>query len=326
MQINEQAIQLAQTHMRRANPSNWDGTGTSPAEFRTQIHTYAVNDGIELDVSFERDDVKWVHHCELRDKNTGELMACAYGAGINSIDALAETVASILLHADNGQNNDAPTYPGYHMNCLGTRNCHGRTVTDCDAKIDVIISIPEHNGTNNMTFRAGIPSCRCRDQESTLSVLREIIGKYLHEHACLGHHWAPDCLTWCKALTDIPVDYFKNEGIDIEIVDAPITITLSPDAKPCSDYCTERTTGKPVYKVTETNVDGCESTATEYVTFDQILTPNQCTAFSSALDAALANNDDDDTADMIQTALNCPELQYLNGRIILPPFAGEFKF
>ena len=79
----EKARKIAEDFLSKANPTNWDGVGEQPKELDTRIITYDIdskNDN-ELDISFEYldkdafpDDPGWTHYCELRDKETGNLM------------------------------------------------------------------------------------------------------------------------------------------------------------------------------------------------------------------------------------------------------------
>lgn len=60
-----------------------------------------------------------------------------------------------------------------------------------------------------------------------------------------------------------------------------------------------------VYCVTELNVDGCGSNATEFISFHQKLLPAECARFSCLLKKAkTAGSEDSDTSEMITEALN----------------------
>ena len=100
----EKARKIAEDFLSKANPTNWDGVGEQPKELDTRIITYDIdskNDN-ELDISFEYldkdafpDDSGWTHYCELRDKETGDLMIPLHGYGINSVQNLVYTILDI---------------------------------------------------------------------------------------------------------------------------------------------------------------------------------------------------------------------------------------
>lgn len=93
--MNNRALEIAQTHIRRMNPSLWNGTGKRPENFDSRIITYPIDTDIELDISFEQDDDGWVHLCEVRDKDSGELLEVMHGYGIDSPQNLADTIEDI---------------------------------------------------------------------------------------------------------------------------------------------------------------------------------------------------------------------------------------
>lgn len=94
--MDDKAIAIAKEHLRRMNPSLWDGTGDRPESFDPIILTHPVDDENELDISFEEDRPgQWIHLCELRDRESEELMEIMSGNGINSEEALAETIRAI---------------------------------------------------------------------------------------------------------------------------------------------------------------------------------------------------------------------------------------
>lgn len=93
------AEKIACEYLSWANPGNWDGNGKAPDDFKPQICTYdiqSVNNN-ELDISCEYDEETgcWEHYCELRDKDSGDLMIPLHGYGINSVNNLADTIMDV---------------------------------------------------------------------------------------------------------------------------------------------------------------------------------------------------------------------------------------
>lgn len=80
------------------NCYNWNGQGRKPKSFDTRIVTYDI-DSInrnELDISFDRlEEDGWTHYCELRDKESGELMIPLHGYGVDSLQNLIDTIMDI---------------------------------------------------------------------------------------------------------------------------------------------------------------------------------------------------------------------------------------
>ena len=93
--MREKALEIAAEHIRRINPSMWDGNGEPPADFVNHRITYSVNRFTELDVSFEQDNHGWRHCCKLRDTLTNNIVAIQYGPGIDSPQQLANTILKI---------------------------------------------------------------------------------------------------------------------------------------------------------------------------------------------------------------------------------------
>ena len=99
----EKAKEIAEDFIHKMNPTNWDGTGEMPEGFDTKIVTYDIDskNGNELDISFEyleedESDVSgWTHYCELRDKETEDLMIPMHGYGINSVQNLIDTIMDV---------------------------------------------------------------------------------------------------------------------------------------------------------------------------------------------------------------------------------------
>lgn len=99
----KKAIEIAEDFLKRMNPDGWDGVGKRPKSFDTRIVTYDVgspyND--ELDIRFEKEihpdtgKKEWMHSCELRDKESGDVMIPMHGCGINSVQNLADTIWDI---------------------------------------------------------------------------------------------------------------------------------------------------------------------------------------------------------------------------------------
>lgn len=89
-----------------------------------------------------------------------------------------------------------------------------------------------------------------------------------------------------------------------------------------------------IWRVTETNVDGCGGTATEFVRFDTDITADadRCRAFQDCLStarnvAALDPAGDFDTAEMIQDALDLfGKKTGVKGSLCPAPYAGGFEF
>ena len=99
----EKSRKIAEDFLYKTNPTNWNGVGRRPKNFSTRIVTYNI-DSInwnELDISFEyldkdeSDIPGWTHYCELRDKETGDLMIPLHGYGINSVQNLVDTIMDI---------------------------------------------------------------------------------------------------------------------------------------------------------------------------------------------------------------------------------------
>ncbi|MBD5168948.1 MAG: hypothetical protein HDT20_02305 [Oscillibacter sp.] len=93
--MKQKALEIAEEHFRRVNPSLWDGAGEPPAIFFFFWITYCVNRYTELDVSFERDSDSWRHCCKLRDTMTNTLLTIRYGPEINSPQRLVDTILGI---------------------------------------------------------------------------------------------------------------------------------------------------------------------------------------------------------------------------------------
>jgi hypothetical protein len=99
----EKARKIAEDFLSKANPTNWNGVGRRPKNFSTGIVTYNIDsiNGNELDSSFEyldedeSDIPGWTHYCELRDKETGDLMIPLHGYGIDSVQNLVDTIMDI---------------------------------------------------------------------------------------------------------------------------------------------------------------------------------------------------------------------------------------
>lgn len=94
--MKETALNIATKHLLKTNPDNWNGEGDRPESFKSTIATYPVNDDTELDISFEYDkEDGWYHLCELRDKESEELLAILSGYGVDSPQNLADTISDI---------------------------------------------------------------------------------------------------------------------------------------------------------------------------------------------------------------------------------------
>lgn len=93
------AMEIAQTHLHKANPSLWDGiTNMRPANFECRVITYPIDQDTELDISFEYEkNDGWLHFCELRDKHSGELLDFLHGYGVDSPQNLADTIEDICF-------------------------------------------------------------------------------------------------------------------------------------------------------------------------------------------------------------------------------------
>lgn len=84
--------------MGKMNPTNWNGQGRKPKSFDTRIVTYDIDsiNGNELDISFDRlEEDGWTHYCELRDKESRELMIPLHGYGVDSLQNLIDTIMDI---------------------------------------------------------------------------------------------------------------------------------------------------------------------------------------------------------------------------------------
>lgn len=99
----KKAEQIAEEFISEMNPDNWDGTGVQPASLDLRIVTYDTgsSNNNELDISFELEQnpdtgiKEWTHYCELRDKDSGDLLEIMHGYGINSVPNLADTIMDI---------------------------------------------------------------------------------------------------------------------------------------------------------------------------------------------------------------------------------------
>lgn len=94
----EKAEKIARDFMGKMNPTNWSGRGKQPKSFDTRIVTYDIDsvNGNELDISFDKiDEDGWTHYCELRDKESGELMMPLHGYGVDSLHNLIDTIMDI---------------------------------------------------------------------------------------------------------------------------------------------------------------------------------------------------------------------------------------
>lgn len=86
-------LKIAKEHLEKANPSMWDGTGSMPYDFRPGIFTYPMDNLMEINISFVLDDEDgWLHYCELREKETGQVLGTLHGYGIDSVQNLADTI------------------------------------------------------------------------------------------------------------------------------------------------------------------------------------------------------------------------------------------
>lgn len=93
---DKNALTMATTHLKKCNPSNWDGLGKKPNSFDQRVCTYYVDSENELDISFEYEDGEgWIHVCELRETKSQYLLGILSGYGINSIYNLKDTIIDI---------------------------------------------------------------------------------------------------------------------------------------------------------------------------------------------------------------------------------------
>ena len=97
----EKAERIAKDFLEKMNPTNWNGNGRKPKSFDTRIVTYDIDsiNGNELDISFDYvNDVDmkgWTHYCELRNKETEDLMISLHGYGVDSFQNLVDTIMDI---------------------------------------------------------------------------------------------------------------------------------------------------------------------------------------------------------------------------------------
>jgi hypothetical protein len=94
--IRDNAVIIANKHLKEMNPTMWSGKGKRPKKFDIRIATYPLTDEFELDVSFEFEEGKWAHYCELRSPDT-ELCECSHGYGIDSVESLTNTILSVCV-------------------------------------------------------------------------------------------------------------------------------------------------------------------------------------------------------------------------------------
>ena len=82
-----------------------------------------------------------------------------------------------------------------------------------------------------------------------------------------------------------------------------------------------------IYAITETNVDGCGGTATEYVAFDAELDAETADALERYLAEAHETPGDLDTADYVEVALDIlAKRANVVGRLVSSPIKGEIRF
>ena len=89
------ALKIATKHLKEMNPDMWNGEGDTPSSFDERICTYEISsDYTELDISFyyDEDEQIWCHYCELRDKETEELLQPISGYGIDSVLNLVDSI------------------------------------------------------------------------------------------------------------------------------------------------------------------------------------------------------------------------------------------
>ena len=93
----KRALEIAEIHLQKMNPTRWDGTGARPSGFDNRIATYVVDQDMELDISFEKEDDGWTYYCELRDSGDETLLGLLHGKGgdINSSQSLAEIIVEV---------------------------------------------------------------------------------------------------------------------------------------------------------------------------------------------------------------------------------------
>lgn len=93
--------EIAEDFIKTMNPTNWNGVGEKPDEFNILIKTYDTkNPDMQLDVSFDYDteDKEWCHYCELRDKESGDLITPMHGYGVDSVFNLRDTIDDIISY------------------------------------------------------------------------------------------------------------------------------------------------------------------------------------------------------------------------------------
>lgn len=101
---DESAKIIANDFLSTMNPENWNGIGEKPKSLNTLIKTYDIgSESVELDISFEfcKEDNSWEHYCELRDKQTGDLLVPLHGYhgyGIDSPQNLIDTILDVCAY------------------------------------------------------------------------------------------------------------------------------------------------------------------------------------------------------------------------------------
>ena len=91
--------EIAEDFINTMNPTYWNSVGERPKEFNILIKTYDTKDPeVQLDISFDYDteDKEWCHYCELRDKESGELLKPLHGYGIRDVENLTNTIIDVL--------------------------------------------------------------------------------------------------------------------------------------------------------------------------------------------------------------------------------------
>lgn len=84
---------------------------------------------------------------------------------------------------------------------------------------------------------------------------------------------------------------------------------------------------RAIYRCTEENVDGCRSSATEYVSFPRRLTEQEFEMFQECLCDAKRDCENDDTGDMVLLALSALfEACGVKGELTAAPYVAELCF
>ena len=90
------ANKIVNDFFRDMNPTFWNGDGDMPSSFDTRVWEYPLQNGINLNITLENNDIDgWCHFCELVDDSSNDMIECMSGYGIDSAINLVDTVIDL---------------------------------------------------------------------------------------------------------------------------------------------------------------------------------------------------------------------------------------